>query len=209
MTRWDVERAVLASDLSPQAKLVMLVLLVHADARTLDTGKFSPSLTGLANATGLGRSTVARELNHLERSGWVVRVRPSSADARSKRARTAYRLTSPTAGPVPHRDQTSPRVGLVQSQSGTSTSPTAGHRTDQSDQGQISLQATRRVIEVLEEIGGRPVDERHAARVAKDLAPRATKDPLNFVEKCIRNDPERFLPTPTPPRFTAAHGFGD
>ncbi|GLZ10265.1 hypothetical protein Acsp04_05000 [Actinomadura sp. NBRC 104425] len=206
-SRWDVERAVLASDLPPMSRLLLLVLLVHADARTLDTGKYSPSLTGLARATGLGRSTVARELNRLEAEGWVIRARPDVDDARSKRARTTYRITNPTAGLVPERDQASPTAGPDQSQSGTSASPTAGHRSDLfSDQDQISSQVIDKIISVLKETRGRTIDRNHAAAVARQIGPGRTNT-LAYVEKVIRDRPDDFLPTPQPPRFTAANGF--
>ena len=206
-SRWDVERAVLGSSLPAPARLVLLVLLIQADARTLDTGKYSPSLTTLARATGLGRSTVARALNQLEEEGWLTRVRPDATEARSKKARTRYRITSPTAGLVPERDQASPTAGLDQSQSGTSASPTAGHRSDLfSDQGQISSQVIDKIIDVLRETTGRTVSREWAARQARRIGP-GKSNTLAYVEKVIRSRPGDFLPTPQPPRFTAANGF--
>lgn len=206
-SRWEVERAVLGSNLPAPARLVLLVLLIQADARTLDTGKYSPSLTGLARATGLGRSTVARELNRLEAEGWLTRDRPAPAEARAKRTRTSYRITSPTAGLVPERDQSGPTAGLEVVPQRDRTGPTVGHRSDRSDQDQISSQVIDRVAEVLAELGGgRRIDRAHAAAVAQQIGP-GRSNTLAYVERVIRSRPDDFLPTPQPPRFTAARGF--
>lgn len=50
----------------------------------------TPSLTELAEWTGLGRTTVAARLNALEGTGWVKRARPATADALGRGERTAY-----------------------------------------------------------------------------------------------------------------------
>lgn len=212
--RWDVERAVLASDLQPMAKLVLLVLLVRADARTLDTGKFSPSLSVLADDTGLDRSTVRRYLARLECDGWVVRHRPPVAEARSKKARTRYVLRDPTRGTVPpengglgaHSPQARgtqpPELGAEN----TMARGTVPLRSDQSDQGQISSQVTTRIVDLIHELSGQRVSDAYAADVARRIGP-GKRDTLAYVERCIRNDPARFTPTPQPPRFTAANGF--
>ncbi|WP_233525766.1 hypothetical protein [Actinomadura spongiicola] len=63
-----------------------------------------------------------------------------------------------------------------------------------------------RIIVVLGETTGRTVTREHAAAVARQIGP-GTSNTLAYVEACIRRNPSRFLPTPTPPRFTAAHGF--
>jgi hypothetical protein len=63
-----------------------------------------------------------------------------------------------------------------------------------------------RVIAVLREETGHTVTPEHAAAVARQIGP-GERNTLAYVEKCVRRDPVRFLPTPTPPRFTAAGGF--
>lgn len=117
----------------------MLVLADLADHETsVIPAARTPSLTLLAEETGLGRSTAARSLNRLEVSGWVLRVRPDVVEAWANKARTQYRLaipklgTSPAAGlvqavpEVPDQDTiTSPRAGLVPERD-QSTSPAAG-----------------------------------------------------------------------------------
>lgn len=124
-TRWQVERAVLRSDLPPLARHLMLTLLTYTDSGGVQVSqRYGPSLTALAGATGLGRSTVARELNRLEEGGWMLRARPEVEDARANGARTGYTLCpgpgSPTAGlggpgaglpVVPERDGGSPGAG--------------------------------------------------------------------------------------------------
>ena len=134
--RWEVERAIIRSGLPHQARLVALVLLVLADASTAAIPeRFSPSLSGLAGYTGLGRSTVARELNALEAAGWVMRTRPDPDRARSEGAPTQYRLDvpgSPGAGLVPERDYPgSARAGLPVVPERDSGSPGAGHNQNQ------------------------------------------------------------------------------
>lgn len=132
----SVQRAVLRSDLPAPARHVMLTLAALADFKTgaIPT-EHSPSLSEIADATDLGRSTVARILNVLEASGWVERDRPEVVDARTLGAKTIYRLKiggSPTAGlgVVPERDQVdakpSPTAGLDLVPQRDGPSPTAG-----------------------------------------------------------------------------------
>ncbi|MEU5155605.1 hypothetical protein [Glycomyces sp. NPDC021274] len=75
------------------AKTVMWDLLMRAHAKdAVIPAQFTPSLTDLAGSTCLGRSTVAQYLNGLEATGWLVRERPSVADALNRGRRTQYRL---------------------------------------------------------------------------------------------------------------------
>jgi hypothetical protein len=197
VTRWEVERAVLASDLPPQATLVMLVLLTRVDVRTaVIPAEHTPSLTVLTAATRLARSTVATTLNRLERDGWVRRQRPPVEQSR-KGARTRYRLTAPSPphGPaspphglplVRHTDQPSPPHGPM-----IRPSPITNR-----DDG-LAL-----VIETLELATGKKVSNEDARRaVALAVNSRTVRDPVRYTIKVIRDDanPRRFLPTPTPP----------
>lgn len=95
-TRWEVERAVCASDLTPQERLIVLTLLTLADqdSATIPDG-FTPSLTRIQSMTGQGATTVKRGLNALEQAGWVVRNRPDVARARAEKERTRYALKVP------------------------------------------------------------------------------------------------------------------
>lgn len=142
-TRWEAERALLASDVGCTPKLVMLVLLTYADAKSaVVPAEHTPSLSDLARGSGLARSSVARELVRLEKDGWVIRKRPPVHLARTRHARTRYRITipaSPTQGLdlVPQGDQASPTQGPGWSHSdtrlvpqGDQASPTVGHSPD-------------------------------------------------------------------------------
>lgn len=137
-TRWEVTKAVRASDLPAPSRLVMFVLADVAEVGTAEIPeKFTPSLTVLSRETGLGRSTVARHLDELERDGWVERLRPDVEAARLKGERTRYRLLVPSTavGPgvvpegdqvVPERDQGSPGAGLDLVPERDHPSPAAG-----------------------------------------------------------------------------------
>jgi DNA-binding MarR family transcriptional regulator len=143
--RFLVSRAVRASrTLTAPQKLVMLVLLDVAEVGTAEIPSHrTPSLTVLTVETGLSRSTVAKALNVLEAAGWVLRDRPSDADALGRYMRTRYRLQVPTVDPsagdglIPEEDQS--RNGT--SPSATDTDPSAtdgppsagdGHRSNRS-----------------------------------------------------------------------------
>ena len=113
-TRWDVADAVVASDLTPMERLVMLVLAKRCDDDPPRIpARFSPSLTRLQSETGLSRSSLAKQLSNLEAAGWIVRTRPGRAEQLRDKARTAYALhvprTSAGDGLVHERDEASPR----------------------------------------------------------------------------------------------------
>lgn len=98
-TRWDVERALFVSDLSPQERLIALTLLAMSDAKNaIVPAQYTPSLSRLQLMTGLSLATVKRALNVLEERGWVVRRRPDPVKARVEKERTCYRLKVPEAG---------------------------------------------------------------------------------------------------------------
>jgi hypothetical protein len=139
-------KAVRKSKLPAPARHVMLTLASLADQETaVVPDQYTPSLSELAEMTGLGRSTVAAQLNLCEEQKWVERDRPTVEESWSKKAKTRYKLrigTSPGAGLVQERDQSrsgtspgagladqsetdSPGAGLVQERD--STSPGAGH----------------------------------------------------------------------------------
>jgi hypothetical protein len=100
-TKWEINRAVRASDLPAPSRLIMLTLSDMADAATAEIPeRHTPSLTELARQTGLGRSTVAQHLLSLEEAKWVVRDRPEVAAARANGERTCYRLSVPAGAPV-------------------------------------------------------------------------------------------------------------
>lgn len=95
-SKFDVERAVIGSDLPLTAKALMFVILAWCQAQgpaTIPEGH-ARSLNEIALAVSADRSTVTRYLNLLERDGWLYRKRPSRSEARSG-ARTRYCLDVP------------------------------------------------------------------------------------------------------------------
>ncbi|BCJ64125.1 hypothetical protein GCM10009779_71860 [Polymorphospora rubra] len=100
--RWQFDRALMASELPGPARLILFVLAALANwPGGLIPARFGPSLTTLAEKTGLSRRAVAAHLNDVERTseqdGWVVRSRPTKESARSKKERTQYQLCIPAS----------------------------------------------------------------------------------------------------------------
>lgn len=142
VTRWEVTKAVRASDLPSSSRLVMLTLADVADTGTAEIpARFTPSLSVLSRETGLDRRTIQRHLAALEASGWVVRRRPD-AQAQWAGERVGYRLDLPgdmepplAAGHHPPGGTETPGV-VAQSPNGGGIKPPL--ETDHSDQSQIN-----------------------------------------------------------------------
>lgn len=116
-TRWDVTKAVRTSDLPAPARLVMFVLADVAEVGTAEIPeRRTPSLTCLANETGLDRSTVKRHLGVLAELGWVERSRPEP-EAAGRQERTRYRLLVPVVGAESTQAQNAPSPGAEDAQS--------------------------------------------------------------------------------------------
>lgn len=95
-SRWDFERAVLASDLPAPRRLILLALAVRADAETCRIpDEYSPSHARIATDTGLSRRTIVDHLAALETGGWVRIARPSPAQQRAEHKPNQYRLRIP------------------------------------------------------------------------------------------------------------------
>ncbi|MFC5182831.1 hypothetical protein [Actinomadura harenae] len=62
------------------------------------------------------------------------------------------------------------------------------------------------VVSLLRASTGQTVSREHATKVVQQIGPGTSNTP-RYVETCIRRDPAKYLPTPTPPRFTASGGF--
>jgi hypothetical protein len=131
----EVTAAVRRSNLPAPARHILLTLASLADPETAEIPEQeTPSLSGIAEQTGLGRSTIARFLNLVTEEKWLERVSPSQIDAYKNKVRNRYFLaipSSPTVGLVPEGDQshsgTSPGAGLANSvELDISASPTAG-----------------------------------------------------------------------------------
>lgn len=98
-TKWEINRALRASDLPAPSRLIMFVLSDIAEAGTAEVPeRHTPSLSVLAAETGLGEATVKRHLDLLELAGWVKRDRPTIENARRYGERTRYSLTLPEVG---------------------------------------------------------------------------------------------------------------
>lgn len=106
--KWEITKAIRASDLPAPSRLVMFVLADVAHVGTAEIPeKWTPSLAVLARETGLGRSTVAQHLAALEDVGWVVRERPSEVGM-ARGDRTRYRLLIPGDATVSIEDVEAP-----------------------------------------------------------------------------------------------------
>lgn len=97
-SRFEYERAIRSSDLPSLSRLLALTIATWADVRTgIIPDRRQPSLTVLEETTGMVRASVRTHLTKLETGGWLKRDRPSVAAARTKKARTHYRLLVPVA----------------------------------------------------------------------------------------------------------------
>ena len=110
--RLAFERAIRRSSLPAPARHVALTIATWADITSgVIPERFQPSLSTIAEATGMGATTVKRHLGVLESEGWLVRDRPEIARARRDHARTQYALNVPLA-PVEHGpERAMPRSG--------------------------------------------------------------------------------------------------
>lgn len=193
-SKFDIQRAVLDSDLTTSARMVMVVLLDHAGVDPVNIpAKFSPSLTTLARKSGLCRSTVCSILAELESQGWITRGRPPVEQSR-KHVRTRYRLAvpvgahgtypdtkaSPLTGLAP--DAASPLTGLELVRSPDQAGPLTGlelvRSPDPSNQPVVANQSnlcaraddeTAAVIEAVRDVTGRTIDQNFAKLVIKNV----------------------------------------
>ena len=222
MSRFAYERAIRRSGLPARARHIALTLATWADVTTcVIPDRYMPSLATLSEATGMGKSTIARYLPVLEDEGWIARRQRTGAD-RANHEITHYTLLIPASAQaeepeeevVPERDK-----GL--SQSGTRVVPErdkgcpgAGHKSPSSSRStsRSPRTATDAVISELAAATGRQIDDEWADRVAKQILESARGDvasPVAYVTKAIRTAADdgtvnRFLPTPGPTRFDPA-----
>ena len=149
-TRWEITKAVRASDLPAPSRLVMLTLADVAEVGTAEIpAQFTPSLRVLSGETGLDRSTVKRHLAALEGGGWISRTRPD-VRAQWEGERTRYRLTLPRGMEHPEVGAQDAHLGAENTQGGRTVPPGVGaeetrggrtvrhQETDHSDLDQIS-----------------------------------------------------------------------
>ena len=213
-SRFDVERAVLSSELPSSERLVMLVLLIHSSGDPVTIpANYTPSLTTLSRESGLDRSTVQRRLRQLETAGWVIRQSPPIADSR-KGARTRYRLgvpvgpldTYPVGAPGTHgRCTCHLGVGAQNSKPRCVVHPNHPYPKSSDVIPRASQQGAAAVIEAVRKRTGKTIDAQHAELLIKQLVHgrAGIRDPVAYLTGAIAKDPDpaRFLPTPSPPRY--------
>lgn len=197
-TRYDIERAVGASDLPPVERHIVLALCTYMDqGSTLIPAQYTPSLTRLAEVTGWNRRTIRRHIKALAKAGWL-------GLARVPGKRYRYAVTCPQ--PDPARDTEPSELGTG-SPAARDTEPPV--QTSSERDPEIAL-----VIEEIRKRTGKTIsgDLAIAARDFILARPRRHDDALSrarYLRQTIAGDrdPARFLPTPTPPKFTKERGF--
>lgn len=124
-------RAICESGLPPSARHIAITLAFKADSAT---GKHVISLSAIAEDTGLGRSTVARQLRVIESAGFVSRRSPKTWQSLGRGEMTEYTLLIPAgyltkSVPSATAGLPSPRAGLPLVPETHRNSPAAGHTT--------------------------------------------------------------------------------
>lgn len=148
--KWRVNNAVTRSTLPPFARLIMFVLSNRADTRTaVIPDEHTPSLSTIADESGLGLATVKRHLNILEADGWVRRERPTDEE-RVRGVRTRYRLAIGSAKSTAHSEPRS---------------------TAQSEPSEASEHGSQRAVPGLtESLGTAQAEPRHGSQRAQSTA---------------------------------------
>lgn len=196
MQRYEIEREIKGSELHPIQRHLLLLLCMNLDRGSdVVPAAYAPSITGLAVGSGWQRRTVTRHLVALQRAGWlVVSKRPGR--------RNGYVIVPQTT-----RGQETPSLGTVNPATRDPGPPIQGEP--------INPPEIEIVIEEIRKATGKTIGA-ETARRTRDLIlarPRNSDTPqarAAYLRKTIAQDPNpsRFLPTPTPPRFTKDKGFG-
>lgn len=195
MQRYEIEREIKRSDLPPIQRHILMLLAMNLERGTNQVpAAYAPSITGLTDGTGWQRRTITRHLMALERSGWL-------AVARRPGRRSGYAICPPVTG-----DSETPSLGTVSPPTRDSETPIQG---DPINPSEIEI-----VISEIHKRTGKTISPDTAARTRDFILarPRVSNSPAAraaYLRKTIAQDPDpgRFLPTPTPPRFTKEKGF--
>lgn len=188
-TRWEVEKAVLWSDLEPLARLIVLALLAKAEAESaVIPAEHSPSLSTLHQMTGVARSSVKDWLNALEDAGWVKRTRRLrgrhadrttyalliGAQTATKRSRMSNSGRPP--GDLGRNAAYPPRPpdGLGVGRQTDKPRPPHGHASNQEPQPKTTTKTTRRSIADAERRDVEKVCEHLADRIEGNGSKRPT-----------------------------------
>lgn len=108
-TRFEWERAVLASDLPSTCRLVLLVLAVYMNA---DGTEARPGVPRLCAGTGLGDRAVRGHLSSAVETGWLQQVRRGHRLGNGTVRASEYRATVPPSTGTPVPDDTAGDRGL-------------------------------------------------------------------------------------------------
>lgn len=223
LTRFEFERAFTsrASGLPSHGRHVLHVLAMRLDRQVFAIlPAYQPSLTDLARDMGCDRRTAMRRLNRVEAAGWVVRNRPTVHDARTKHARTQYTLQLPPGYPQARgattaelgaqdpgpRGETPPGLGASQPEA-RDTMPHRSSESSMSSDGDLDV-----IISEIAQRTGKTIGRAAAARIRGELLDKARgtiSDSRAYLRRCILRepDPARWLPTPTPPKYSREKGF--
>jgi hypothetical protein len=211
-TRYDIERALERAALPAVGVSILMWLCTRMDKGSTDIppGQ-SPSLTRLARMTKHHRRTVMRHLNKLEETGWLDRRRPDPHLARTLHRTTHYSVTIPEGFPQASklgagnrlaRDSKPPGLGAENPEA----RGTVPQNPDLPDLTQRDAEVEL-VLKEIEKRTGKQVSLEWAGKVRDQLvAEPAVRNPPGWIRHRISTDPDPtgFLPTPGPPRFSAA-----
>jgi hypothetical protein len=209
-TRFDVERAVLASSLPAICRHLVHVLCVKVDAQAgIILSIYQPSLRDLARETGWSRRTIIRKLAVLEKQGWIIRDRPPPELARREHRRTRYTILIPNPqardstapglapGSPVARDGTPPGLVPAEPEARDSTAPGSSVSSRSSEPELVVI------IETIQKRDGVTVDQAWARRVLEQITGgREIRHPAGYVRRVIlAAPPGTYSPTPQPPAY--------
>lgn len=208
-TRFEIERAVLASDLPPGCRHLCHVLCVRIDAQAnAILAAYQPSLTDLARDTGRDRRTIMRYLTFLERRGWVIRARPPAELARRLHQRTRYAMRIPDDPQA--RDAMPPELGTARRAASGAMPPELGTgpaqardampRRSSGSSGSSDADLDL-IIKTIWEKAAVTVTPEWAARVREQiLGARDIRNPGAYLHRAITTAPrDTYIPAFTPP----------
>ena len=185
-TRYDIERALEASDLPAIGRDIVFALCrCMQQGSTMILQHHSPSLTVLGRRTGWSRKTVMRYLTDLEKAGWIERRRPPADLARTVYMTTLYVVRIPgTLG----------TQGASLGPEGASLGPEGA-----ADQICSSPETDREIDLVITELAkhtGRTISREHAAKVRDQIVNRpGVRNRMTYLTGTLRRTPARFLPS--------------
>lgn len=184
-TRWEVERALLKSQLPSLARLLLLTLL--SKATTSDATippEHTPALDEIATMTGMSKSSAAEWLAVLEPAGWVTRFKP---EGKTKYDRTQYRLdVGDGAAALPKR-------GSRKAKKDRPSGPLSG-LLGQEDESVSQAPAEPPVSDPSSPLSGTPV-----VRSADRSSPLSGPTLISVPKKTIKPSSDPSNPTPNKP----------